>query len=788
MPSDDSIHDVSLREPLLGELPRSSSTTVPFVEDPPTVSQWLRDQVPSRGEASGYFASLFPFLSWAGHYNPQWAAGDLVAGVTIGIVVVPQGMAYALLANLEPQYGLYSSFVGVMIYWIFGTSKDISIGPVAVLSTVVGNAIDSVRATGSQLPSHVIASVLSLVAGCVVLTLGLFRFGFLVDIISITSLSAFMTGSAITIAVGQLPSLLGLDGVSSRDSPYTVLLSTISHISEAGPDAFVGLSALALLYLIKHGLSLAAERLPKMKRLIFFISTMRTVLIIILYTFLSWVVNCNRVQDPAFGVLGPVPRGLPHVMVPKFDGAITSELSPYLPAAAIVMLVEHIAISKSFGRVNNYNIDPSQEMVAIGVSNVLGSFFGAYPSTGSFSRTAIQSKAGVRTPASGIIASIIVLLATCFLTEVFFYIPTATLSAVIIHAVSDLITPPSTIQQFWNVSPLEVFIFLLGVVVSIFSHIENGLYTTVILSGLIYAYRILKARGRFLGRASVHSVLDSHPAEETDENRATKGYGSLVERPVHSGRSVFLPLDRGDGSNPEVHLDSPYPGVFIYRFSEGFNYPNANSALDYLVDYIHARTKRSEPEAFERKGDRPWNNPGPGRGAKSPQSPDVCRLPTLKAIILDFSAVNNVDITSVQRLIDVRNQLDAYVSPSVVDWHIACIGNRWTKRALAAGGFGAPLHPQDGTHRRWKSIFSVADIGFNDSDCVAAPEYKDEDALRTDDESRRPCSPGTPNAQARRARRNAVVHGQDRPLFHVDLTGAVQSAILNIEIRREPLE
>jgi sodium-independent sulfate anion transporter 11 len=463
------------------------------------------------------------------------------------------------------------------------------------------------------------------------------------------------------------------------------------------------------------------------------------------------------------------------------------------------MLVEHVAISKSFGRVNNYNIDPSQEMVAIGVTNLLGSFFGAYPSTGSFSRTAIQSKAGVRTPASGIITGIIVLLTTYLLTGIFYYIPTATLAAVIIHAVSDLVTPASTIHQFWKVSPLEVFIFLLGVLVSIFSHIENGLYTTVLLSGFIFVYRILKARGRFLGRVKVHSVLDEHSFEGFDK-KVVDSYGACTEPPNQTGRSVFLPLDHGDGSNPEVHIDSPYPGVFIYRFSEGFNYPNANSTLDFLVEYIYERTRRSHPELYERRGDRPWNNPGPRHGPKSPEIPGLHRLPTLKAVILDFSAVNNVDITSVQRLIDVRNQLDAYTSPDVVDWHIACINNRWTKRALAAGGFGTPRHSQDGPHQKWKSIFSVAEIGeeeslptrTNETSWAGDPSPQDEERGKEENDLQTSYPPSRnvnheegPKNYTKRGRKNAVVHGLDKPLFHVDLTSAVQSAILNIEARQE---
>ncbi|EFY89811.1 sulfate permease [Metarhizium acridum CQMa 102] len=778
-------------------------TSDSFVEGPPTTSEWLHDQVPTRQEVGEYAKSLFPCLSWIGHYNLQWFAGDVVAGITIGAVVVPQGMAYALLANLEPQFGLYSSFMGVITYWIFGTSKDISIGPVAVLSTVVGSVVEDVASSPDtkDIPPHVIASALSIIAGCIVLGIGLLRCGWIVDLISITSLSAFMTGSAITIASSQLPALMGLTGFSNRDPAYMVIINTLKHLPETKLDAAMGLTALFFLYLIRFTLTSAAERFPTHKRVIFFMNTMRTVFVILLYTMISWLVNMHRREHPLFHVLGTVPKGFRNAAVPELSSSVVSHFGSHLPATVIVMLVEHIAISKSFGRVNNYSIDPSQEMVAIGMTNILGPFLGAYPSTGSFSRTAIQSKAGVRTPAAGIVTGIVVLLATYLLTAVFFYIPSATLAAVIIHAVGDLITPPDTVYQFWRVSPIEVFVFFVGVFVSVFAQIEDGLYATVAISAAILIYRILKARGRFLGKVRVHSVLGDHIIGE-NHKKVYGEYGTFDGAAEVSARNIFLPLDHGDGSNPEVELESPYPGIFIYRFSEGFNYPNANFSLDYLTDVIFSQTKRSSPESFERAGDRPWSNPGPGKSAKSRQDPGADRRPTLKAIILDFSSVNNVDITSVQRLIDVRNQLDMYASPGVVDWHVACINNRWTKRALMAGGFGIPTKAHDGLHHRWRSIFSVAEIGGKDSAAALAEDAANERELQasqsrmsqldeemgqsSDSEEGLP-KPGDEKAEgaAKQKRRGAVVHGLNRPLFHVDLTSAVQSAIANVEAREE---
>jgi len=174
--------------------------------------------------------------------------------------------------------------------------------------------------------------------------------------------------------------------------------------------------------------------------------------------------------------------GFQHTGAPRLDSEVLGAIAGDIPLVIIVLIIEHIAISKSFGRVNNYIINPSQELVAIGFTNLLGPFLGGYPATGSFSRTAIKSKAGVRTPLAGIFTAVIVLLALYALTSVFFYIPSAGLSAIIIHAVLDLITPPREVYKYWQTSPLEVVIFFAGVFVSIFTSIENGIYTTVLVS------------------------------------------------------------------------------------------------------------------------------------------------------------------------------------------------------------------------------------------------------------------------------------------------------------------
>ena len=242
-----------------------------------------------------------------------------------------------------------------------------------------------------------------------------------------------------------------------------------------------------------------------------------------------------------------------------------SAFASELPATIIVFLIEHIAISKSFGRINNYTINPSQELVAIGFTNVFGPFLGGYPATGSFSRTAIKSKAGVRTPLAGVFTAVVVLLALYALTSVFFFIPMSSLAAVIIHAVGDLITPPNIVYQFWEVSPLEVPIFFIGVFVTLFTNIENGIYASVATSGALILFRLSRAKGRFMGRTKIQSIPQGGFSEL--ESRTGNGMQSInsvdVSSTVGSARDVFLPFDGKDGHNPDVKLEQPHPGVFI---------------------------------------------------------------------------------------------------------------------------------------------------------------------------------------------------------------------------------
>lgn len=670
------------------------------------------------------------------------------------------------------------------------------------MSTYTGTVVLSVQAVRPDIPPYVTASALAIITGAVVCFIGIIRCGFVVELISLTAVSAFITGSAINIAVGQVPTLMGITGFNTRDATYMVVINTLKYLPQTKLDAALGLTSLAMLYIIRFVFQTLAKRQPQRRKLWFFCNTLRSVFVILLYTLIGWLCNLHLKnhdsKNSPFKILGSVPRGFTHAAVPQVNSTIIRLFASQIPATVIVMLIEHIAIAKQFGRVNNYTINPSQELVAIGVSNLLGPFLGGYPSTGSFSRTAIKSKAGVRTPLAGVITALVVLLAIYALTAVFFYIPSAALSGIIIHAVGDLITPPNTVYQFWKVSPLEVPIFFAGVLVTIFSSIEDGIYTTLATSFALLLWRIFKAQGRFLGRLQVHSVVGDHVLDAKDGAKYDKS--RPTNDPDKSVRNIFVPIDHGDGSNPNIEVEHPHPGVFIYRFSEGYNYPNASHYLDFMVATIFQQTRRTSLNAYARLGDRPWNDPGTRRVQGLVEDDG---RPTLKAIILDFSSVNNVDVTSVQHLIDVRNQLDRYAAPNLVHWHIACINNRWTKRSLAAAGFGYPTpEAVSGGLQRWKPIFSVAEFGGSHSAAAVAEdeanrrEFKrqhsrDIETGQVEEASSRSSS-NSVDREINKSKayqvgtgvgstRIAAVQGLNRPLFHIDLTSALQSAISIIE-------
>ncbi|KAJ7940868.1 sulfate transporter family-domain-containing protein [Mycena leptocephala] len=718
--------------------------SVPYISSKDYLGRFVKDP---RRPIANYLLSLFPILTWITRYNLGWLSGDLVAGLTVGMVLVPQSMSYAQIATLPTQYGLYSSFVGVTVYCLFATSKDVSIGPVAVVSLIMSQIIGRVTAAHPhQWSGPEIATTVAFISGFIVLGVGLLRIGWIIEFIPAPAVSGFMTGSAISIAAGQLPGLMGITGFNTRAATFHVIINTLKGLPRTTLDAAWGLPSLFALYGIRILCDKLGKRYPRQARVFFFISVLRNAFVILVMTIAAWLYTRHRRSAKGtypIKILQTVPRGFQHVGQPTIDPELVRALAGELPVATIILLLEHIAISKSFGRLNGYTINPNQELIAIGVTNTVGSCFGAYPATGSFSRSALKSKSGVRTPLAGLVTAVVVLVALYGLTPAFFWIPNAALSAVIIHAVADLVASPAQVYSYWRVSPLEFVIWLAAVLTTVFSTVENGIYVSISTSIALLLIRIAHPRAAFLGKVTV------------------RGHSASKE-----SRDVFVPLTKDGITNPHIKIDPPSPGVIVYRFEESAIFPNASILNAELVSYVKKHMRRGKDMSNVSMSDRPWNDPGPSRhGADADQIVND-KLPDLHAIVIDLSSISHIDITAVQALIDTRNEVERWADHQV-EFHFATLLSPWIRRALIAGGFGTGTSAS----RVPREIAQVVPYRDHSNPAELHKLEGESDAEAGDIKPQQVLESPDPSLEG-----YAPVVEMDTPFFHLDLAAAVRAA------------
>ncbi|KAI9031586.1 sulfate transporter family-domain-containing protein [Phycomyces nitens] len=606
-----------------------------------------------------YLVGLFPIATWIHRYNTKWFLKDLVAGITVGIVVVPQGMGYAKIACLPPQYGLYTAFVGLCVYCLFATSKDISIGPTAVMSLLVGQTITRVVNESSTITGPDVAAALSLFTGMATLAIGLLRLGILVDLVPGPAIAGFMTASALTITIGQIPKLLGIPNINTQEPTYQLLVHVVQKYWDARLDAVFGLLGLVWLYGLRSGCLELSKRYPRYSEGLFFVSIMRNGLLVIFGTIAAFIINIGKDVSP-ISILKDIPSGFNSISAPHIDSNLVSSIAGTLPSAIVILVLEHIAIGKAFGRINDYSINPNQEIIAIGFTNIWASFLGAYPSTGSFSRTAIKARSGVQTPFAGLFSGIVVLLSLYVLTPAFYYIPDAVLSAIVIHAVVDLVSRPGYIRQLAAVSVWELVIFLSSVIVTFFTSVEMGIYASVFLSVMILLFRIARPRVWVLG-----------------------GVPALETQTAVFDHSLSLPKEQA-ASQPDVLP----PGILLCRVEESITYLNSSYVVDKLVDYCKEHTRRNDDEP---SAGRAWND-------SETSDRNTSFQPRLHALILDFGSVNHLDSSGLQALVDIQTTLNRY-SGHTVEFHFIRLTHMPIRRTLLVAGFGKPkVEPPNSGH------------------------------------------------------------------------------------------
>ncbi|KAK3236043.1 hypothetical protein CYMTET_53793 [Cymbomonas tetramitiformis] len=431
-------------------------------------------------------SKCFPILQWLPRYSLEDARGDAVAGLTVALLLVPQALAYASLASLPYPYGLYAGYIGPLVYCFLGTAKDITVGPTAIMSTLVGAAAPmqgcvSIDEDMNENYDDCIDIALSLtfLSGCFQLLLGALGAGFVVEFISNTVLEGFIAAAALSITVEQLPKLIGMTD-HCRHTFTGGIIDMVSKIDSASLSvAGVGVCSLLLLEAMKRakptfpGNSIAAA-----------VSLGRNAIIVVI-TFCVCYIGTEQGWD--------IPRpenivsGLPAPGIPDFKKDARLAVSAVI--IGCIGFLENIAIAKSFAKTNNYKVDGSQELIAIGGINILSSFFSSYPVTGSFSRTAVNSSSGVRTPMGGMVTSGVVIFALYVLTPLIQYIPKTALAAIIIPAV--LTMPKLDIPlELWRNMPVELFGAYIPTFVACLWSLEYGILVGCGCSVLTVLYRI----------------------------------------------------------------------------------------------------------------------------------------------------------------------------------------------------------------------------------------------------------------------------------------------------------
>ena len=418
-------------------------------------------------------------MDWLPRYNKTLFGKDLVAGITVGIILIPQGMAYAMIAGLPPVYGLYASLFPILIYAFLGTSRQIAVGPVAMDSLLVAAGLGTLAISGVQ--NYILMALfLSFMVGAFQLIFGFLRMGFLVNFMSRPVISGFTSAAAVIIIFSQLKHLLGADIINSNKF-HELVINAFRHLSETNIyDFSIGIIGILIIASFKKWF----DRFPAI------------LLVVVLSTLVVYFFNLEAFDVQ---VVGEVPAGLPSFNVHSFSMEKVRDIWPIALTLAFVGYLEAISIGRAFEEKDNIEtIDPNQELIALGASNMVGSFFQSYSVTASFSRSAINYESGAKSTVASVISVVMVALTLLFLTPLFYNLPKAALASIIMVSVFGLIDI-SYPKKLWYQSRDEFMVLLLTFLITLGVGIVEGILIGVLLSLLLMVYRTSKPHFAVLG-------------------------------------------------------------------------------------------------------------------------------------------------------------------------------------------------------------------------------------------------------------------------------------------------
>ncbi|MGE5362184.1 MAG: SulP family inorganic anion transporter [Bacteroidales bacterium] len=436
----------------------------------------------------------FPILTWGAEYSRRTFTNDLIVAMIVTVMLIPQSLAYALLAGLPPEIGLYASMAPLVLYAIFGTSRTLAVGPVAVASLMTAAAASTVAVQGT--PEYLGAAIaLAVLSGLMLLAMGVLRLGFLANFLSHPVISGFITASGIQIAAGQLAPVLG---IRAEGETFVALVVSLGRaLGAINPyTAAIGLASLVFLFWVRRGLKPLLRGLGVGDRTADILAKVGPAVAIVIATGAVWGFDL-----PAHGVriVGAVPQGLPKLALPPLALPVWTTLLVPALLISIVGYVESISVALTLAAKRRQRVDPDQELIALGASNIGAAISGGFPVTGGFARSVVNFEAGAETPAAGAFTAVGIALATLFLTPLLFFLPNATLAATIIVAVMSLVDL-GALKHTYAYSGADFAAMAATIILTLVEGVEAGLVVGVGISIFLHLYKTSRPHVAVVGQ------------------------------------------------------------------------------------------------------------------------------------------------------------------------------------------------------------------------------------------------------------------------------------------------
>ncbi len=432
---------------------------------------------------SSAFRRYLPVFDWGRSYNKDSFSNDMIAAVIVTIMLIPQSLAYALLAGLPPEMGLYASILPIILYAIFGTSRALAVGPVAVVSLMTAASIGQIAESGTA--GYAIAALtLAMLSGGILLLMGVFKLGFLANFLSHPVIAGFITASGVLIASSQLKHILGVE--AKGHTLIEIVASIWEHIGETNTSTLIiGVSATLFLFWVRKGMKPMLLGMGLKPRLADVLTKAGPVAAVVVTTAVVWIFGLDQV---GVKIVGSVPQSLPPLTMPGFSSELISALIIPALLISIIGFVESVSVAQTLAAKKRQRIDPDQELIGLGAANIGAAFTGGYPVTGGFARSVVNFDAGAETPAAGAYTAVGLAIAAVSLTPLIFFLPKATLAATIIVAVLSLVDF-SILKHSWSYSKSDFSAVAATILLTLGFGVETGVSAGVILSIGLYLFK-----------------------------------------------------------------------------------------------------------------------------------------------------------------------------------------------------------------------------------------------------------------------------------------------------------